>query len=337
MTSRRYRLAAASAVALFASTTAAHADAPLAEARWSCAIDASAKEACPTEDDLKKQISSRLGYDPFKDSASHSLDVHISRTLSGFEANITSQEGQTRPLVRHVETRGDSCDELAQSIVISVSLAVDPMTLTRPPPQTSPTPIKTSPEVHPVPPPVETTKPSPAKEPPPLLKSTPWHLDVEGGARVGFGIVPSVSLGPFAMIRARRSLLGLFAELGADLPLSDDADPRGGAGAVSAALLRAGAGACVLPRSFFACARFDGGALQGSGSGVATLGQATTGYASAALLAGVDVAVAGEFHLGARAEALAPITRTTLRLDDYPVWTTPALAGAFAVTAGYRF
>lgn len=285
--------------------------------------------SCPSEEALRQEVALRLGYDPFRDDAPLRVAVRLEKDASGYAARITTTTSGGPVAKRDIASGDSACEAIAKSVVLAVSLAIDPRgfgkTRRAPPP----------PVVEPPPAVEEPPPPSPA-----LPARSPWNVEVEAGGRVGFGISPSVSLGPLLGARVGRSGFALLLEAGADLGLGTASKPGLAEGSVSASLLWAGVGACVTPSVFFFCARVDAGALEGSGNDLQAAHTATSAYAGLGVLAGLSIAPLGEksgFRVGFRAELLAPFTRTTLYLENVSIWSTAPVAGGLGITLGYAF
>jgi len=310
-------------------TASASADPPTAKASLSYERQSGA-EACPDEAALREQVALRLGYDPFEPEAPHRVGVSITKGPRGLAARITTRDSRDgAPASRDLESEGDRCDELVQSIVLAVSLAIDPLSFAHP--RVASPPPEVEPERSPAP---EAESPPPPAPPPP----SPWTLDLGVAGRVGFGLVPGVSVGPFIELRVGQKRWALLAVAGADLPTTGVTAAGSSGAGVEASLIRGGLGACTLLGWFSVCGRFDLGALQGSGTGEPIRTTDTTLYADFALTAGLSVPLANGIRLLAGGELAAPVTRTTLYVSAKdPVWTTPTLAGSFTLGVGYRF
>jgi hypothetical protein len=73
------------------------------------------------------------------------------------------------------------------------------------------------------------------------------------------------------------------------------------------------------------------GALRGSSTGLAASAQADSLWAAVGLRAGAEIPVGGPFLARILGELQAPLTRTSLLVDQEAVWTTPALAAALGL------
>jgi hypothetical protein len=313
---------------------AASADSLVAQASLSYEREAGA-EACPDEAALREQVALRLGYDPFQPEAPHRVSVRVDKGTTGFHARITTSDasaGSRGPASRDLDSEGDRCDELVQSIVLAVSLAIDPLSFGRPHvalPPPLPTPAAAaSPEAAKVAAPA--TPPSPPS-------TTPWIFDLTATARAGFGLVPGFSIGPALDLRVGKKHWALLAQLGANLPVGQAnlaTDPTAG---VEASLIRGGLGGCGILGWLSFCGRVDLGALDGRGTGLSRTSPDTTLYADVALSTRLDVPIASGVHASVGAELDAPFAATNLNVNEAPVWTTPTLTGSFDLGVGYRF
>jgi hypothetical protein len=322
------------AVGVLVSAATAAADPPVAAASLTYERQSGA-EACPDEPELREQVKVRLGYDPFQNDAPHRVSVRIAPHGKGLRARIQTSDASATPnattAVRELDGEGDGCDELLQSVVLAVSLAIDPRSFAGPRAAPLP-PSPVAPE-----PPLLPSKAPVAAPPPSSPSASPWTIQIDAAARIGFGLVPNVSLGPVVDVRVGQRRWALVAEAGADLPTSSRYEAGSSGPGVQASLLRGGLGACGILAWLSLCGRVDFGALEGSGTGMTVATTATTFYADVALGAGLDVPIASGIHAIARAEMLAPLTRTPLEIGMAHVWTAPTLAGSFALGVGYRF
>lgn len=109
-------------------------------------------QSCPDEAWLKQQIAGHLGYDPFIAGQSGSaplvrqISCHLSKAPTGdeFLATLQTAEPNLGTVGRRELRSGPHCDALAASVVLSLSMAIDPIAAETarppPPPKTSVTP-----------------------------------------------------------------------------------------------------------------------------------------------------------------------------------------------------
>ena len=92
-------------------------------------------ESCPDEAWLKQQISSHLGYDPFiaghpaAESAGRQISCRLSKAPSAeeFVATLQTADPNGATLGRRQLRSGPTCEALAASVVLSLSMAIDPI------------------------------------------------------------------------------------------------------------------------------------------------------------------------------------------------------------------
>jgi hypothetical protein len=303
-------------------------------------------EACRGERSVHEQVALRLGYDPFHDDAEEHVKVRLSPRPGGLRAVITTEQPGEAPALRELDSDGAGCDELLQSVVLTVSLAIDPTSLTRAPPTPEPPSLPVTPPEAEV-----RLEPSPAPVPPSAPRSegaapprNPWNVELSAAVRAGYALLPGGgSVGPLVDLRVGKGGWALLAEAGADLPTGSANNPNG-KGSVTASLLRGGLGACAVRAWFIACAQLDAGELEGTGQGSATVTGLTGSsvFLDAAAAAGVDLTITSALRLEILADLVVPITRTTLGFGvlngmEVPAWRSPELAGLLTAGMGYRF
>ncbi len=285
-------------------------------------------EACPEESELRTAIAARLGYVPFREDAARTIRATLAREKGVLRASVEVDSGGKAKGERRMESSANDCGELASAMTLAISIAIDPLTLVRVP---SPAAPLAAPREEPPSPP-----PPPAADRPPehaVTKQAPAEPivpQVSVGTFAAFGQTPAPAFGAAFAGGARYRAVSLELEGRASLPSSTDG-PSGGS--VRATLLSASLVPCLHAWAVFACGLASAGALQGSGSGVTLPGKDSTA------LFGLGARIGGELpiyrfvsaRLHADLESLFP--RTTLRLDQQDVWTTPLFAGAVGLDA----
>jgi hypothetical protein len=323
----RAALAAPSAIVLLVARGTSAAEAPhLAELRYVRDLNA---ESCADQHELESKVSTRLGYVPFREGATLIVTARISRNGSGFKALLSSDDLVSHIRgAREIQSAASDCGELLESVALAISVAIDPLTLSRPPAPVVIHEVAPFPVAAPVPPtPAPQTRIAPVTEPP---SSTPTMLEASFGAVTSVGAAPAPSFGVVAAVGLRRRIASLAVEGRADAPSStNDVGGR----RVSSNLVVGSLVPCVRPGAFSACANVSLGVLNGAGSGVDLSSPKTTFYAAAGPRGGVEWAPFKGLAFGAYAEVLAVLTRTDLRLNNQIVWTTPPFAGGLGLRA----
>src|ERR1700722_11375822 len=107
----------------------AAADPPLAQATLSYERQKGAED-CPEESALREQEARQLAYDPFRDEAIQHVSIVLAGGAKGLHARITMADSRapspSAGASRQLDAGQGRCDELVQSVVLAVSLAVDP-------------------------------------------------------------------------------------------------------------------------------------------------------------------------------------------------------------------
>lgn len=101
--------------------------------------------------------------------------------------------------------------------------------------------------------------------------------------------------------------------------------------------LSASAVPCLHYGALFGCARVSAGWLMVGGEGLDEARTVSTFYAALGARAGGEFPLHPVFALRAYLEAMAPLTRISVRVGDEVVWSTPMLAGALALAGVFRF
>lgn len=289
------------------------------------------QDACPDVDAIEDAVSARLGYVPFVDDAPLHIDVELRRAGRARRASLRVTGADGAPLgERTVESSGTGCDELARALALAISVAIDPLSLTRgapvEPPEPAPVPSScpvcpTCPEVAPAPECPATPTPI-APEPPDDLRGF-----VGLGAHVAIESAPSVTSGislEGGVEIARLVSVGLEARV--DFPAARAA--ASGRGEVRAHFLGGTLVPCVLVASFVAiCATLTLGALRGEGSGVDLPRSDSSFFATAGGRVAFTASLVGPLALRVLAELDGTLTPTVLDLSDRAVWRSPDVSG----------
>ncbi len=185
-------------------------------------------ESCPDEQAIRAAVRMRLGYDPFFPYAPTTLFVEIAKARKGFSARLKLVDADnTVRGSRELVHRGDRCEDIIDTMALSISIAIDPDSLDRPPNESprGETPPSSEPRA-------ETPTPPPAPAPLPTAASTGAREDVEPprepqlhfeaglGPSVWIGAAPTTQVAGSLMVRARARSLSIAAEGRLHLPAS---------------------------------------------------------------------------------------------------------------------
>ncbi len=322
--------------------------APAPRARWRLVYRAGTP-GCPPQRELERQVSGRVGWQPFHRDGQAVIEVAVAAASPGLRASIVHMEHVDGAVLgeRTVSTSSGNCEELVSVVGVAVCIVVDPLGGGS---SRSPVPRQR----WPAPGPGGGAAAAAARS-----SEVPRSggLSVSDGAlgQVASATVPS-GASPRASQRWRSSVFGLLGGGlgGAPVPTVAGAMGLGVArgrarGSLEGTWERAGGLDVSGGGELTAARRFGalsvgwqvghwrlGPLLQAGVRTAATRGLATTRtdhelYLAAGARVGVVLPAAGRLRSLLSVDLLAPLTRTTYRVDGVPVWTTPALAGGLAL------
>lgn len=277
---------------------------------------------CPDKAELEAAISAKLGFNPFVEPAQLVIEAEVERTEAGRKARMFRLNEQgARLSERSLVSSASDCRELTESLVLALSIAIDPLSATRPlamahPPAPSPPP--------PPPPP----RGEPATKPAPPAPTIGPELQVGLGALGTWGAAPRIAPGVAAHLAARWSSMSIGIEGRADLPVAMPVAERG---SIEAALLVGSVVPCFHRGWFAACASMSAGVLRSSGIDLEDSRHASSpSVAVGARLVG-EVPIGKSFSARAHLDAAAPLIRTTLRVDEREIWRNPPVSASLGI------
>lgn len=273
--------------------------------------------ACPARARLEGAVKARLGYDPFADDASETVEVQVRRVDDSLSARIvrSGHEGETGR--REVTSPTTDCSELFRVLELAVAIAIDPRAgIVRPSASTSPR-----------------ADPTPAAAPPPDVAGvtekpgvpTIFLLGVGPSGSLGTGPTPTFGFGLFGGLRRGRLELGLGGRV--ELPAGLEVSP----GSISTQAVVGNLTVCLSISIVSACALGELGALRVASRGLTIAAQQT------AVLAGLGARVGAHFqpfeYLAFRPylDLTGTLGRTAVLADGKAVWVTPPVAGTVGV------
>ena len=263
-------------------------------------------------------MQARLGYDPFDPRSDEVVEVTVRRPRGQYVAivSIRVADGNVRQREPLTSSASD-CSEIASTLALAISIAIDPLTFVRPAPPAPEAP-PTSPAVTPA-----------APERPPALPPTRrlgWELGA--GATGSVGALPTASAGVMLLGGLATSVVRVDAEGRYDFQATKSGP---GGSAVHGTLLLATLAPCWTPRPVSLCALASLGTLPGDGTGVDNRASASPLYAAAGLRAGVELPTAGRLRGRLQLDGYAPLRPTTLRIVGTDVWTSPPVFGTLSL------
>jgi len=296
-------------------------------------------DTCPDEASLRAAVSARLGYEPFRAVAPLTIIASVSHVGGVFHGDVRLLGDKGDEVgSRSIGEGNERCDEVVSALALSISVAIDPLLLVRPPapnpaPAVAPPPVPRSPEPPPPPPP-----------PPPPARPAPAPVATEERPAapqpfVALAVLASIATAPvssFGFTAGGGYRIGRFslgAEARADIPSSGS-----GAASVSSFLLLGTLLPCVHISVAFGCVAGSAGVITASSSGVAQPGTDRAVYGAIGPRVGAELPVST--HLGVRASVdlgvplvdhsfvLAGVASTTA-YTPFPVWVAVAVGAAY--------
>ena len=304
-------------------------------------------EACPSEAEVARAVEERLGYDPFDERSLFLLLVTMSGADGSLRAEIELRQPDREPGQRELHTAAGSCDELAELLVLALSIAIDPRVALRPAPsRRGPVEVTSStresdeqeggarvaaePEpAQPVPVSDRTDLEDPAQvrtevEPAATVDEPPSAVTaavlVGGGGSLSSApaLVPLLRFGVELRWRALRvGLAGRLQLLGA---------MSYGGGTVSGAPSGAELWACGQLDAFFACGLAVAGVFVSNAHALPNARTIYTSYLAPGARAGAELRLTAALSLRASLDVLVPVLRTRIAVAGHTVWTMPAVS-----------
>jgi len=301
---------------------------PATSARLVYERDASA-ETCPDEAALRAAVSKRVGFDPFDEAAPRVISCRVEKIRQALRARIDIEDGAGQPAnARELVSKQADCQELAEAIALTLSIAINPLTLAAP----------TSPEPAPAPaprsgPPLAATPASPPPAVSALLVPAPSRsLRLRLGARAdaAAGLDPGLAYGATVYLGLERRELSAGLEFRVLAPSSLEVG-RGSLRVWQWALLLA---PCAHGGGFLGCLVGSAGMVYGRGQGFAINDQSSSPTAAAGARAGWEYPLFGEqLRLAVTLDVLAALTRTHFTLGGADAWTMPPVGATLGVGA----
>jgi hypothetical protein len=314
--------------------------------------------SCADTNAITEAVSARLGYSPFALVSERVIDVRVSRDEGVWWAHLELFEAGELRGQRTLRSDDPGCDALMDALVLTLSIAIDPMRALLGEPAPVPTPAADDP-IEPGDP---QGSPSPSRdedededEPAPSAerveaRTRPRALvddyafllpEISGGVFGGVGATPGAFLGVSVGAAVRSGPLSFHLEARADPP-STTPLPEGGA--VGGALLSAAFLPCYRlyagdfvrgnhPAWVSGCGVAHGGVLFASSSGLVAPELAVSPWASFGGRVALDASVNPRAAIRLSAEMSVPVTHVRLvdSVSGDVLWSSPWVTGALAL------
>lgn len=264
-------------------------------------------EGCPDEAWVRGAVAARLGRDPFDASAATAVRARIDRGEGpALEAQVEVERADGTTGRRRLDSPTGDCLELASAVELAITLAIEPLWLTK-----KPAPPPEPPKPAPSPPPV--AAPEPPKAPPPTPMEVRGRLGLLGTAGGVPGFTGGLTLG--GVVAWPRVSVALEGRV--HLPTGVDFG-FGRAGTFSAL---GSVVPCLRAGWFSGCGVVSVGAFQVESS-AAEVRRATTVMAQAGARVTADVHLTRRLALVPWLEGAVILTRTSIVSGTSTLWVT---------------
>jgi hypothetical protein len=283
-------------------------------------------ESCPDEVAVRAAVAARLGYNPFFRAAPATMTVEVSKNGDGYRGHIQliDENGNVRG-VRDIAESSPRCEDIIDTLALTMSLAIDPLSLSRPPP-----PVTSADDTRapPVPPPPSDNLDVQR----PIARHEALHLEAGAGASVWSGAAPAPNFGGSLFVRTRARSWSLALEGRADLPASRVVAE----GAVKTNLAFGSLVPCFHLRYFSGCVVGSFGVLHAT-SDVHSPNDAFAFHAAVGPRLGAELPVHGSVALWAHVDALWTLTPEILQIGGVDAYPLPRVSVGVTIGGSVRF
>ncbi len=293
-------------------------------------------DRCPSAEQLRSRVAERLGYDPFRDDAHMTVRAAFrldERQENRLAAEVEAFDDRSTLLGRRsLASTDETCRDLADSVVLAVTLLLDAPT------SNGSNGSAAAPATGPASPPIAS---GPLREPgagPPPARPTPapalpWTVSVGLDLVAGVGFAPAPSVGARLTASLRRGPWSVVAGGRFDLP----AEGRYAVGTVETAVRLGELAGCGHLGRGFLCIVGAAGAIAADGTNVLQARRTVGPFGTLGARVGGDLALFGPVALRASADVATLLVRTNITVGPETLFTTPALGGTVGIGLVGRF
>jgi hypothetical protein len=305
-------------------------------------------ESCPSEASIRSAVSARLGYDPFFPWAHDTVFVEVTGVRGAFHVELKLVDDQNfQRGTRAITVKARECAGVLDAMALTMSLAIDPASVTGASPPAPDSPPSDSPPSDSPPrdtPPDPTPTPTAPSAPVLAAPAVPAASDSQRAApladravhaRVGVrvagnaDVAPALAAGTDAFVGLRWGRLSLDVEGRYDFPTTGSLGVQGIR--VTTWLLAVSAVPCVHLGPVFGCAVGSVGSQTAKSETTAS----SVWYAAGGR-AGLELPLSNTLTIDGYGEVLATV-RNEIAVRGTPVYTLPPLSGGLGIGVGWRF
>lgn len=278
-------------------------------------------ENCPDAQNLQDRVSARLGYVPFDDHAVRRIRVDVRREINRYSAQLESETNGQKAKPRVLSSAAADCSELADALALAISVAIDPLSITRV--------VEAAPST-PEPPPA----PPPPREPtPPIPQLTnvvvntgdeqpTWHYYAHLAPVASFGMHPDLA-GGFSAAMGVQFLWGrLSLEPQWFVPQQSHLKKT----AVRTQNFSLDVVPCFQQKVLLGCLIVSNGWLSARGVDVRDPHTGTAYYSNLGLGVGASIPVWKNLLLFGRLDGRVALRRPAFDIDNQQIWRAPAVS-----------
>jgi len=320
---------------------------------------------CWDKSEFRKNVSHRLGWDPFREDAPIDVLVRISGTPRGPEGEVDWRNASGAAMgERHFVAKDSNCSPLLNEMAFAVSLQIQLLRTMEATGTGAPSSSVSGSGVSPAPdaaavaaPPTSTTSPTappPSKPEPDLVnKKEPerpetappldstglespqhWSMWAGLGPAAVWRLLPSLTADARLFFGTRWDAYSIEIALDGSLPATERESDGGG---FRASVYGGDVALCGHHGLLLACALVRGGALRVSGVGVDHPSSPTGFVAQAGARAGASVNLVGPWFIAGHVDGLWLLTGWTVNLNKVGFWEMPRLGAMAGIDLGVRF
>ncbi|MFO0664856.1 MAG: hypothetical protein U0174_12945 [Polyangiaceae bacterium] len=290
-------------------------------------------EACVDEEGLTNAVAKRLGRDPFRPIAESTIAVTVRREESRFVARLTMADRQGKERgERILKSKGDDCADLTDTLALTISIALDPLVLVRPPPKDeSPSDPASVPPI-----PLSPDPPPPPMAPPPPVSPprSRFSFGIGTGGHVSFLAAPAVAAGPDLWANVYYRYIGAELSTRIDAPAGRSTSEGG---TVSAAITGATFGPCARASILAFCVPLTMASLAVSSRDITSPRSDTQLWFALGGRLSVAIPVTTALRVRVFGEVAAPLAPYELRVNGRVVYTSDPVALSLGAGPSFSF
>ena len=294
------------------------------------ALSYEAVDSCPSESDFRAIVRSRLGRDPFVDSARARVSAVVSSEAGQINGKLVwRDESGSATGEQDFPSKTNRCAQVVAAMGFALAVQIQLLEVDESAP-----PAPTTTVTQPMKAGQLTAEAAPTRG----LAQRDEAANVDRSRRLGIGrtmfgagiaalasVGMSSAVAPGARVFATARWRELALELGGELGAPAIVRRQDGAGVSQWSLLSSAAG-CALDSPWSVCAVFKAGTVRASGRDVDTPKSVGAALVQSGLRIGVEQQLSERTYLSLGAEGLVNLTRWEVTLDRVPVWTSSRFA-----------